>query len=44
MILMNLRSRDCIDLEKKVLIGWFEWITSYRILLKLIHSAEKKKL
>ena len=42
MILMNLRV--CSNLEKKVLLGCFEWVASYRILLKLTHSSEKTKL
>ena len=39
MILMN--HKNCSDLEKKVLLRCFEWLASYRIILKLIHSAKK---
>ena len=30
--------------RKKVLLGCLEWVASYRIILKLTHSAEKTKL
>ena len=37
-------SQRLLKFRKKVLLECFEWVASYRIILKLTHSAEKRKL